>query len=58
VCVYRIKLGEQQYMDAFNDELNSFKQRIKARAQARLEAAMAEVEEVNVVTHHDHDEIA
>ena len=41
----RIKLAEKQYMDAFNDELNSFKERIKARAQARLEEAMKEVEE-------------
>ena len=33
-------------MDAFNEELNSFKDRIQARAEARIEAAMKEVEEV------------
>ena len=33
-------------MDAFNDELNSFKDRIRKRAQAKLEEAMREVEEV------------
>jgi cell division cycle protein 37 len=41
----RIKLAEKQYMDAFNDELNSFKDRIRKRAQAKLEEAMREVEE-------------
>lgn len=41
----RIKLAEKQYTDAFNDELNSFKERIRARAQARIEEAMKEVEE-------------
>jgi len=41
----RIKLAEKQYMDAFNDELNSFKDRICKRAQAKLEDAMREVEE-------------
>ena len=33
-------------MDAFNEELNSFKDRIQGRAEARIEAAMKEVEEV------------
>ena len=33
-------------MDAFNDELNSFKARVKQRAKERLAKAMAEVEEV------------
>lgn len=41
----RIKLADQQYMGAFNDELNSFITRVKGRAEARLEAAMKEVEE-------------
>jgi len=43
----RIQMGdvEKQYMDAFNDELSSFKDRIRARAKARLEEAMKEVEE-------------
>ncbi len=33
-------------MDAFNDELNSFKERIRGRAKARIDAYMEEVEEV------------
>jgi len=41
----RIKLAEKQYMDAFNDELDSFKDRIRKRAQVKLEEAMKEVEE-------------
>jgi len=41
----RIKLAEKQYMDAFNDELESFKDRIRKRAQAKLEEAMKQVEE-------------
>ncbi|KAL8588467.1 hypothetical protein ACOMHN_054046 [Nucella lapillus] len=41
----RIKLAEKQYMDAFNDELNSFRERVKGRAQARIEEAMKEFEE-------------
>lgn len=41
----RIKLAEKQYMDAFNDELNSFKDRIRKRAQVKLEEAMKQVEE-------------
>ena len=40
-------MGEKQYMDAFNDELSSFKDRIRARAQARIDAAMKEYEEVS-----------
>ncbi|XP_013381693.1 hsp90 co-chaperone Cdc37 [Lingula anatina] len=47
----RIKLAEKQsveaerqYMAAFNDELESFKERVRERAQARIEAAMKEVE--------------
>ena len=45
VCV-RIKQAEKQYMDAFNDELESFKYRIRKRAQAKMEEAMRQVEEV------------
>lgn len=33
-------------MDAFNDELESFKKRVKERAEARIEKAMKEAEEV------------
>merc|ERR1719158_376099 len=41
----RIKLGEQQYTEAFNDELGAFRSRIKDRAKARIEEAMKEYEE-------------
>lgn len=41
----RIKLAEKQYTDAFNDELESFKDRVRARAQAKVEEAMRQVEE-------------
>ncbi|XP_071113432.1 hsp90 co-chaperone Cdc37-like [Haliotis cracherodii] len=41
----RIKLGEKQYMDAFNDELSAFKGRVATRAKARVEEAMKEYEE-------------
>ena len=44
----RIKLAEKQYMDAFNDELESFKERIRKRAQVKLEEAMKQVEEVEI----------
>lgn len=33
------------YHDAFEDELNSFKERIRTRAQVKLEEAMQEYEE-------------
>jgi hypothetical protein len=35
-------------MDAFNDELESFKDRIRRRAQTKLEEAMRQVEEVSL----------
>ncbi|GFN77833.1 hsp90 co-chaperone cdc37-like [Plakobranchus ocellatus] len=41
----RIKLGEKQYTDAFNDELEAFRARIQARAKARIEEAVKEYEE-------------
>ena len=44
-CV-RMKTAQTQYLDAFKDELTSFVDRIKRRAQAKVEAAMREVEEV------------
>ena len=37
-------------MDAFNDELSSFKDRVRGRAQARLDEAIKELEEVCTVT--------
>lgn len=33
------------YMDAFNDELQAFKERVRSRAQARIERAVKEYEE-------------
>ena len=39
-------MAEQTYKDAFNDELDSFKRRVKKRAEARIEEAMKQVEEV------------
>lgn len=41
----RIRLAEKQYMDAFNDELESFRSRVRERARIRIEEAMKEVEE-------------
>lgn len=41
----RIKLAEKQYTDAFNDELDSFKDRVRKRAQVKIEEAMKQVEE-------------
>ncbi|ESP04472.1 hypothetical protein LOTGIDRAFT_223843 [Lottia gigantea] len=41
----RIEVGEKQYQDAFNDELNGFKSRIKARAKTKIDEAMKEYEE-------------
>ena len=32
-------------MDAFEDELSSFKERVRGRAQARVDAAVKELEE-------------
>lgn len=46
VLTCRIKLAEKQYTDAFNDELESFKDRVRKRAQAKIEEATRQVEEV------------
>ena len=46
VCVlFRIKSAERQYLDAFEDELQSFIKRLEACAKARIEDAMREHEE-------------
>lgn len=42
----RIKLGEKQYMEAFNSELDAFKERITKRAKEKLQKAVEEYEEV------------
>lgn len=41
----RIQTADQPYIDAFNDEIESFKKRIRERAKVRIEAAMKQVEE-------------
>lgn len=41
----KIKTADQQYQDAFNDELESFKDRVRGRAKIRIEKAMKEYEE-------------
>jgi len=41
----KIKTADQQYQDAFNDELESFKDRVRTRAKIRIEKAMKEYEE-------------
>ena len=42
-------MGEKSYMEAFNSELDAFKERIKIRAKEKLEKAIAEYEEVSFV---------
>jgi len=41
----KAKTDFKEYMDAFEDELQSFLQRVKERAQARIDKAMKEAEE-------------
>ncbi|KAM4675706.1 hsp90 co-chaperone Cdc37 isoform 1-T2 [Discoglossus pictus] len=41
----KIKTADQQYMDAFTDELESFKERVRERAKIRIEKALKEYEE-------------
>lgn len=41
----RIEKADQHYLDAFNDEIEAFKNRIRERAKVRIEAAMKQVEE-------------
>ncbi|KAK6468841.1 hsp90 co-chaperone Cdc37-like [Huso huso] len=41
----KIKTADQQYQDAFNDELEAFKVRVRERAKVRIEKAMKEYEE-------------
>ena len=41
----RISNADQQYLDAFEDEIAAFKNRIRERAKVRREAALKEVEE-------------
>ncbi|KAL4659146.1 hsp90 co-chaperone Cdc37 [Arapaima gigas] len=41
----KIKTADKQYQDAFNDELEAFKERVRGRAKIRIEKAMKEYEE-------------
>lgn len=41
----RIQLADQQYKDAFDDELKAFKQRVKDRAEACIQKIAKEIEE-------------
>lgn len=41
----RIQTADKQYADAFNDEIEAFKSRIRERAKVRVEMAMKQVEE-------------
>ena len=41
----RMKTAEKQYLDAFEDELSSFKIRVKGRAKIRIDEAMKKAEE-------------
>lgn len=41
----RLKTGEKTYMDAFQDELQSFIKRVRGRAEARIEEAAQKYEE-------------
>ncbi|XP_074059460.1 hsp90 co-chaperone Cdc37 [Macrotis lagotis] len=41
----KIKTADQQYMEGFTDELESFKERVRGRAKVRIEKAMKEYEE-------------
>ena len=41
----RIQKADKEYMEAFDDEVKSFRERIEARAKKRIEDAMKEVEE-------------
>lgn len=40
-----MRKNDVQYVDGFNDELQSFIVRVKERAQARIDKAMKEYEE-------------
>lgn len=45
VKMKKAKTDFKEYMEAFDDELRSFLERVKGRAQARIEKAMKEAEE-------------
>ena len=43
--LHRIKSAEKQYIDAFEDELKGFIERVQGRAKVRLDEAIREAEE-------------
>ena len=45
----RIKLADQKYTDGFNEELEAFKERVRYRAQVKVEEAVKQVEEASLV---------
>ena len=46
VChLFRIKSAEKQYVDAFQDELQGFIQRVEGRAKVHIEEAIKKAEE-------------
>lgn len=46
MCIHvPYQTADQQYQEAFNDELESFKERVRGRAKIRIEKAMKEYEE-------------
>lgn len=43
--VYRIQVAEAEYKNSFDDELRSFKERIRKRAAEKVQEAIREAEE-------------
>lgn len=46
-CASRMRKDDEGYKKGFRDELDSFIGRVKERAQARIDKAMKEYEEVS-----------
>ena len=45
----RMKTADEQYKQGFYDELNAFRDRVKKRAQQKVEEALKQYEEVEVL---------
>ena len=52
----KAKTDFKEYMEAFDDELKSFLVRVNERAEARIERAMKEAEEVRLENRKTHTE--
>ena len=50
----KAKTDFKEYMEAFDEELKSFLVRVKERAEARIERAMKEAEEVRLKNRKTH----